>query len=260
MSSYIFLAIASIFFGGMFVRTRRQHQETILQLRKTHDQSIKKINTQRAQEHEAAKKRMARLEREAQLKLERAPIPLIKDLLPTLDALKDASQAAHKEDAQAKDIAHGLDMVLLEAAGAFHKHGVSLIPSDRSTFFDPVLHEAVDLAQSTELPDGSISESLRTGWKHHTQVIRPAMVRVVKNNAPQNTHPTAHVPQSEQAQTTAHTRVEHTTEHITHEDISFDFSTTHHDQDSSMTRSSVKETLEEAAEETAEETIGATCK
>ena len=44
--------------------------------------------------------------------------------------------------------------------------------------FDPHLHQAVDRAETTEHPDGTVLEVYQPGYIYHGRVLRPAMVRV----------------------------------------------------------------------------------
>jgi molecular chaperone GrpE len=46
--------------------------------------------------------------------------------------------------------------------------------------FDPALHEAVSQQESSEIPEGSVLQQLRKGYKLRERLLRPATVIVAK--------------------------------------------------------------------------------
>ncbi len=154
--------------------------------RRTLDDALSKIVSLNA-EHESDKTehtaRVERLGRERDRKLERAHLKLVEDLLPTLDALSEATRHA-REGADAEDLGGGLEMVTGQAARALSRHGITPIAPSRGDDFDPERHEAVGLIEfepDEDAPeDGTIAASMRLGWTHTSRVIRPAMVQVVR--------------------------------------------------------------------------------
>ncbi len=169
------LAIALAQTHGALGEIRRRLTDTqakVVELNAEHESEVT--------EHAA---RLGRLERERDRKLEQAHLKLVEDLLPTLDALTEATRHA-REGASADDLSGGLEMVTEQAARALSRHGITPIAPSRGDAFDPERHEAVGLLEidaGEDAPaDGSIGARMRTGWAHTSRVIRPAMVQVAR--------------------------------------------------------------------------------
>jgi molecular chaperone GrpE len=47
--------------------------------------------------------------------------------------------------------------------------------------FDPNLHQAVQMVETTEAEDNHVLEELQRGYKVKDRLLRPAMVRVARN-------------------------------------------------------------------------------
>jgi molecular chaperone GrpE len=110
---------------------------------------------------------------------ERATERLVTELLPVLDALEGALEAAG-EHAEAK-LEEGVRLVHRQLADALGKQGVAEIETDGK--FDPHVHEAV-LSQPSEAEEGSIVNVLQKGYRLGEKVVRPARV-AVSAGAPQ---------------------------------------------------------------------------
>ena len=104
---------------------------------------------------------------------ERATERLVTELLPVLDALEGALEAAG-EHAEAK-LEEGVRLVHRQLADALGKQGVAEIDTDGK--FDPHVHEAV-LSQPSEAEEGSIVNVLQKGYRLGEKVVRPARVAV----------------------------------------------------------------------------------
>lgn len=101
------------------------------------------------------------------------------ELLPVLDNLERAVQAANVQDNAAKALADGVQMVLKQFLATLEKVGV--VPIDAvGQPFDPTLHEAVFEEESDEFPDGHVIEEMQRGYRLNEKVIRPSMVKVAK--------------------------------------------------------------------------------
>jgi molecular chaperone GrpE len=73
--------------------------------------------------------------------------------------------------------------------------GVTAIDATPGTPFDPREHEAVANVPGSGLPDGSVVEELRRGYRLRDRVLRPALVAVAQGDATDAHHPThAHEP------------------------------------------------------------------
>jgi molecular chaperone GrpE len=47
--------------------------------------------------------------------------------------------------------------------------------------FDPRVHEALGSVERADLPDHSVAEEIRKGYRIRERLLRPAMVRIVSN-------------------------------------------------------------------------------
>jgi molecular chaperone GrpE (heat shock protein) len=56
----------------------------------------------------------------------------------------------------------------------------SLIPAE-GELFDPNLHQAVQMVETSETEDNHVIDELQRGYKLKDRLLRPAMVRVARN-------------------------------------------------------------------------------
>lgn len=104
----------------------------------------------------------------------------LKDLLPLLDNLSRASEAAEGETSDAETLRKGIEMIKKETIAALEKHGLEAIDT-KDKMFDPNFHQAVGSVQDETKEDGAISAEFQRGYVAHGRVIRPSMVQVVNN-------------------------------------------------------------------------------
>ncbi len=115
-----------------------------------------------------------RVARDAAAAQERGVATLAKELLPALDNLDRAIEAAQEDDPLLK----GVSLVRAEIAGALNRAGIeAFCPLGEA--FDPSLHEAVATAPH---PDGgaggTVVEVYQDGYRQGESVLRPARVVV----------------------------------------------------------------------------------
>ena len=126
-----------------------------------------------AAEFENYKKRTAR--EQASLST-RATEHLVKELLPIVDDLERALEAAEKHE-EAK-LEEGVGLVHRALAGVLARTGLAEIETDGA--FDPHVHEAL-LAQPVEgAKPGSVVQVLQKGYRLGDRVLRPARVVVAE--------------------------------------------------------------------------------
>jgi molecular chaperone GrpE len=116
-----------------------------------------------------------RIARESALAQERGVVKLARELLPALDNLDRALEAADQDD----PLLQGVRIVRSELVDALARVGIeSFDPSGEP--FDPVLQEA--MATAPPPPDGAVSgtvvEVYQPGYRLGEQIIRPARVVV----------------------------------------------------------------------------------
>ena len=103
----------------------------------------------------------------------RANERLVKELLPVLDDLERALEAANEHE-EAK-LEEGVRLVHRSLAAALEKQGLAEIETNGR--FDPHVHEAL-LAQPSEAEEGSVVQVLQKGYRLGDHVLRPARVVV----------------------------------------------------------------------------------
>lgn len=107
---------------------------------------------------------------------------LIEDLIPALDNLKLGLNSARQHHPEAKAVLDGIDMVVTQLRGILRQHGVEEIEPAAGEAFNPNLHEAAAQIASVDLPEGSIINVQRTGYRLHERLLRPATVIVSKGS------------------------------------------------------------------------------
>jgi molecular chaperone GrpE len=103
----------------------------------------------------------------------RANERLVKELLPILDDLGRALEAASKHE-EAK-LEEGVRLVHRALADVLQKEGLAEIETDGK--FDPHVHEAL-LAQPSDEEEGTVIEVVQKGYRLGDRVLRPARVVV----------------------------------------------------------------------------------
>ena len=105
-----------------------------------------------------------------------ATIPLIRDLLPVIDNLDRALQAAEKDDA-ASGLQEGVQMVAQQLQTVLAQHNCVPIEAEGQPF-DPMFHEAIQELPHDEVPRGHVAMVHQIGYRLHDRVIRPSQVIV----------------------------------------------------------------------------------
>jgi molecular chaperone GrpE len=128
-------------------------------------------------EMENTRKRMNR-EREEERRY--ASLPIARDLLPVIDNLQRALEAAEK-DRNPDALMQGVSMIARQLEDALSRHGVKAIEALGQPF-DPNLHEALQQVPSDEHPPMTIIQEYERGFQLHDRVVRPS--KVVVSSAP----------------------------------------------------------------------------
>ena len=103
-------------------------------------------------------------------------LPLARDLLPGLDNLQRAIQAAESNEAAADQVA-GVRMVVEQVVAVLAQHGVVPIPVVGEVF-DPAVHEAIQQVVSDEHEPMTVIEEVEAGFRLGERLVRPAKVIV----------------------------------------------------------------------------------
>ena len=114
-----------------------------------------------------------RAQRDQDALVARAGERIVKELLPVLDDLERALEAAEShEEAKLED---GVKLVHRQLEQLLEKEGLAPVETDGK--FDPNVHEAL-LTQPSESEEGSVIEVLQKGYRLGDRVLRPARVVV----------------------------------------------------------------------------------
>ena len=117
-----------------------------------------------------------RMRREMEEDRRYAEQSLLADLLPSLDNIGRAIQAA-ESNADANSLLAGVKMVAQQLDGVLKNHYCQRIVADGAAF-DPHLHQAISMQPRDDLPPGSVVLVAQEGYQLHDRVLRPSQVFV----------------------------------------------------------------------------------
>lgn len=125
-----------------------------------------------------------RMQRDKSDALRYASEHLLRDLLPVIDNLQraiDAAAAGGDASAQSRvdGLVTGVKMVLHQFGETLGRFGVTRVESTGQAF-DPSHHEAVAHVETHEQPPGSVVDEYASGYRLHDRLLRPAQVTVAK--------------------------------------------------------------------------------
>jgi len=101
----------------------------------------------------------------------------LKQLLPILDSLDRATKV---EDVSAEDLRSGVELIDRQFHDVLTRLGVEPIVAAGQPF-DPNLHQAIQMVETTQVPDHHVIDELQRGYRLRDRVLRAAMVRVAQN-------------------------------------------------------------------------------
>jgi molecular chaperone GrpE len=143
-------------------------------LQKERDELVDTLQRVQA-EFDNFRKRSAR---DQQSLVSRAHERLVKELVPVLDDLERALEAAEAHE-EAK-LEEGVALVTRALGDILRKEGLEEIPTEGK--FDPHVHEAL-LSQPSEADEGNVIEVIQKGYRLGDRVIRPARVVIAARKA-----------------------------------------------------------------------------
>lgn len=100
----------------------------------------------------------------------------VKSLLPVIDSFERALQVKSAPG----DFRSGVELIYKQLQDALAKLGVRAIPA-KGEPFDPHVHEAIEMVETSDAADHEVLEELQRGYKFKDRLLRPAMVKVAKN-------------------------------------------------------------------------------
>jgi molecular chaperone GrpE len=103
---------------------------------------------------------------------------LLGDLLPVVDSLEKAEDAAKSTD-NTESMAEGIGLSLKLFVGILEKAGVTLV-DPLGEPFDPQLHEAMAMVPNPDAEPNSVMDVMQRGYTLNGRLVRAAKVVVVK--------------------------------------------------------------------------------
>jgi molecular chaperone GrpE len=104
---------------------------------------------------------------------------ILGEVLGPMDNLENALKHADKLSGEVKNWAMGFQMILAQFKDVLSQNGVAPFVSEGQRF-DPAKHEAVEMEETDQVPDGMIMKEFVKGYSRGDHVIRPARVKVAK--------------------------------------------------------------------------------
>jgi molecular chaperone GrpE len=122
------------------------------------------------------RKRMAA---EVQTAAGRGKAEVIREVVPVLDDLERAIQAAGLDPEGDSDdgLSHGVLLVFRSLRDSLARNGVEAV-DPKGEKFDPMAHEALSTAPAEGVESGTVVEVMQKGYRLGEQLIRPARVVV----------------------------------------------------------------------------------
>jgi molecular chaperone GrpE len=124
-----------------------------------------------------------RVEREREELVQLAHAPLMTHLLPVLDDFERAF-ATLPQSLRPLTWVDGIGLIERKLQMVLVQHGLQEIEAQGKTL-DPTRHQSIMEEESDACPDGQVIEVLQKGYVLHDRVLRPAMVKIARNKAPE---------------------------------------------------------------------------
>ena len=126
-----------------------------------------------------------RIQREQEQERQYRSLGVVRDLLPALDNLQRALQAAKgtRDLDHLDQLLQGVQMVAQQFTDALGRHSVLPIQAEGQPF-DPNLHEAIQQMPSADHPPMTVLQEVERGYMLHDRVVRPTKV-IVSTSPPE---------------------------------------------------------------------------
>ncbi|HVY53583.1 MAG TPA: nucleotide exchange factor GrpE [Gammaproteobacteria bacterium] len=103
----------------------------------------------------------------------------LNELIPVIDNLERALDAARESKADAQAILEGLELTLTMLYDVLNKNGIKQI-NPINEAFNPSFHEAISTQPNEKCPPGTVLTVLQKGYILNERLVRPALVIVSK--------------------------------------------------------------------------------
>lgn len=120
-----------------------------------------------------------RIERERLETVKYAALEVVRDILPVLDNLERAVEAANQaaQSGAESQLREGVAIICKQFGDTLAKLGLTEVEA-KHEHFDPHVHEAVTRVESDEYPEGTVVDVLQKGYFFKDRLLRPSMVSV----------------------------------------------------------------------------------
>jgi molecular chaperone GrpE len=149
----------------------REHQRSLRD-----DLEAERNNIRRLQADIVNNRRKAEQERERAVR--EASDRLIKQLLPVIDDFERSLKAAATSE-NYEMLLTGVHAILRNFSALLARQGIEPVATV-GIFFDPDIHEAVAVEETSELEDEIVMEELRKGYLQDGRLLRAALVKVAR--------------------------------------------------------------------------------
>ncbi|HEY3837472.1 MAG TPA: nucleotide exchange factor GrpE [Bryobacteraceae bacterium] len=119
-----------------------------------------------------------RAERERSEFVQYAGTEMVREILPIVDDFERALQSGTAlADGPAKNYIKGMELIYQRLVDRLTKLGLEPIDT-KGQLFDPNLHQAVERAETNDVPDQTILSEFQRGYTLKGRLLRPSMVKV----------------------------------------------------------------------------------
>ena len=102
------------------------------------------------------------------------------ELLPVVDNLERAVEAASGDEEVVKPIAEGVELTLKSFLDALAKFHVEVVDPQGEPF-DPNVHQAMSMVENNDVEPNTVIAVMQKGYTLNGRLVRPAMVMVSKS-------------------------------------------------------------------------------
>ena len=149
------------------------------------DEELERLATEAREMRSLAQRKQAefenyrrRIERERAETLKYAAADVIKEILPVLDNLDRAMEAAKSAPSEGQgQLREGVEIICKQFRDTLNKLGLTEVDAE-DVPFDPHVHEAVGREETDEHPEGTVVRVLQKGYLFKDRLLRPSMVSV----------------------------------------------------------------------------------
>ncbi len=102
-----------------------------------------------------------------------------KELLPVIDNLERALEAAPANEKVVRPVAEGVELTLKSFVEAMKKFNIEVV-NPLGEPFDPQFHQAMSMVENDEVEPNTVTLVMQKGYTLNDRLVRPAMVMVSK--------------------------------------------------------------------------------